>query len=81
MTQQNQPNLTRLEDLMELMEQLHDAASEGQASRFSEMSQRDLVAYLHELNYLVQETLQEVQTHKKRQTPILSIVEKIEKVG
>lgn len=43
------------------IDELHDAASEDQISIVTPLDQRELVAWLHELAYTVQETIQEIE--------------------
>jgi hypothetical protein len=70
-----------LNDLLEMLDELHSAASDGKGAEFAEMTHQELMSYLREVIFTAQETLKEVQNHKKKQSPILRLVEKIEKVG
>jgi hypothetical protein len=72
-----------LEDVLELLDQLHSAATEGNTTRVTGMSDADALGYLHDIIYTAQEAVQEIQAAKaqrqqrRRQQPVLRIVEKI----
>lgn len=77
--------LDHLEDVLDYIDQLHSAASEGESQSLNTMSEAEVMNYLREIIYTAQETLAEIETscaHRKRkQQPVLRIMPKIEKAG
>jgi arginine utilization protein RocB len=80
-------NLLRLDDVLETIDQLHSAISEGSNQEFAHLNEQDLVSTLRELIYTAQETVQEIETRRakrrknRKQQPMLRIVPKIDKAG
>lgn len=80
-------NLLSLEDVLETVDQLHSAISEGSTMQIADLSEAELVDTLRELIYTAQETVEEIETQraKRRKTrkhqPTLRIVPKIDKAG
>jgi hypothetical protein len=67
-----------LEEALELLDQLHTAASEGNSTHFTGMSDAEALGYLHDILYTAQEAINEIQTAKTQQQPVLRIVEKVQ---
>lgn len=77
--------LNHLESVLDYIDQLHSAASEGESPSLNTMSEAEVMNYLREIIYTAQETLAEIETsytHRKRkQQPVLRIMPKIDKAG
>lgn len=54
-------NSARLGDLLETLDEIHTAASEHRLAAAATVSRAELVAWLYEVAYLVEETLEEVE--------------------
>jgi hypothetical protein len=65
-----------LADLLEALDDLHTAASEGRLASTTAMSKRELLALLRDVVYIAEETMQEIQTQSAHREPVLFIVEK-----
>jgi len=76
-----------LDDVLEFVDQLHTAASEGNSHTFTGMSELEVISYLRDLIYVTEEALYEIEQaraqHRKQQPmrPVLRLVEKIDKAG
>lgn len=76
-----------LADVLEYIDMLHSAASEGQSRPFAEMDDTETMSVLRDLIYTAQETIIEIESNlakerkMRRKQPVLRIVEKIEKAG
>ncbi len=74
-----------LTEMLEILDELHSVASDGQdAPHYSGMTRKELLSLLREIAFTAQETIREIQSHKTVQMPILRLVDeqqKIEKVG
>lgn len=82
MNQQHpQHNIERLSDMLDLLDDLHSAASEDSDHEFSGMTRQELLGFLREVIYTAQETMSEIQRQRRAQKPILRLVNNIEKVG
>jgi hypothetical protein len=57
-------NGDRLGDLMELLDDLHTAASENTLSRFTTLGEQDVLGLLKELVYTAQETINEIEANR-----------------
>ena len=68
-------NDEHLNDLLETLDNLHSAASEGQLELMTAMSKHELIAMLREFVYTAQETIREIDD-KREIRPVLRIVEK-----
>jgi gluconate kinase len=65
-----------LADLFEAVDQLHNAASEDQLHEVTSLNDRELVAWLKEVIYTAQETVEEVERRKRCTNIVLHLVEK-----
>jgi hypothetical protein len=78
---------THLEDVLEYIDQLHTAASEGNSQSFTGMDEVETMNVLREVIYTAQEALVEMETlrARKRQRrakqPVLRLVKKVDKAG
>jgi hypothetical protein len=75
-----------LEDVLEYIDQLHTAASEGSAQSFTGMDEVETVNVLRELIYTAQEALSEIETlrasrQRRNKQPVLRLVKKVDKAG
>ncbi len=68
-------NDQRLAEVLETLDELHSAVSEGQIERLTTMNKHELIAMLHEFVYTAQETIREIDTVRDVR-PALRIVEK-----
>jgi hypothetical protein len=67
----------QLADLFEVLDQLHSAASEGRLSAETTLSEREMVAWLHELIYTAQQTIEEIEANQPQRTRVfLRLLEK-----
>lgn len=57
----------KLNDLLEVLDNLHTAASENQLPSYTTISEGDLLGLLEELIYTAQETIEEIEAHQPRQ--------------
>ncbi len=81
-----QARLEQVNDMnatLELLDQLHNAASEGQLAELTHMNKRELIAYLREVMYVAEQTIEELQADDARgqvaqqePRPLLRILEK-----
>lgn len=69
-------NDRRLGELLDVLDQLHSAASEGELEAFSARNARELTAWLSELIYTAQETIDELDRNNGRSEVVLRLVEK-----
>lgn len=71
-----------LPDLLEILDDLHSAASEGDLPRFTTLGTEEVTSLLEELVFVAQETLRELhkqssRTHSRPQrTPMLRLVQR-----
>lgn len=76
-----------LEDVLEYIDQLHTAASEGNSQSFTGMDEVETMNVLREIIYTAQETLVEMETARARKRqrrakqPVLRLVKKVDKAG
>lgn len=79
-----QPNLQllyndgRLGSLLDALDELHSAASEGRLGEITTVKDADLVGWLYELIYTAQETMEEIEQHHEQCDPELILVRKSE---
>lgn len=69
----------RLADMLEMVDQLHTAASDGELQTVTRVNKRELLAMLNEFVYTAQETISEINQHEYEQDskqPILHILDK-----
>ncbi len=76
-----QTNNQRLNDLLDLLDELHSAASDATVTEFSGMTHQEVMGLLREVVYTSQETMRELQQHRKKATAFIRVAHKIEKVG
>jgi hypothetical protein len=70
-----------LESMLETLDELHTAASEGSTGDFTDLNTRELIGVLREMMFLAQETIEELQKTRTQKTPVLRLVEKVHKAG
>ncbi|MCU0498283.1 MAG: hypothetical protein MUF87_13100 [Anaerolineae bacterium] len=58
----------KLNDLLDVLDSLHTAASENQLQTYTTISEGDLLGLLQELIYTAQETIEEIQANQPRRT-------------
>jgi len=79
-----QPNLKllyndgRLGNLLDALDELHSAASEGALPEVTTLNDADLIGWLYELIYTAQETIHEIKGYHQRGEPALSLVRRDE---
>jgi hypothetical protein len=66
----------RLDEVLEVLDELHTAASEGQLPAMTPLNRRELIALLRELVYTAEETIAEIEQSTKRPEAVLWLVEK-----
>jgi hypothetical protein len=73
---------THLNSLLDALDELHEAASEGDVNAVTTMSKADLMGLLRDIIYTAQETMVEIETHGETKgtipanLPQLSLVRK-----
>lgn len=79
-------SMTHLEDVLDYIDILHTAASDG--TNVGELSTEELMSVLRDIIYTAQETISEIETtravqrrDRKHKKPMLHIVPKVEKAG
>lgn len=70
-----------LESMLETLDELHTAASEGSTGDFTDLDKRELIGVLREMMFLAQETIEELQKAAPQKKPVLRLVEKVHKAG
>lgn len=70
-------NVERLNEVLDVLDELHEAVSEGNMTSFTDVNAGELENWLRDLVYTAQETLQEIQKTKMQRKPALRIVEKV----
>ncbi len=55
----------RMDELYDVLDQLHTAASEGALQMFTSMNEREVVDFLRELIYTAQQTIEEIEQRAK----------------
>jgi hypothetical protein len=69
----------QLPELTEMLDQLHSAATDGQLRRFTTLKPSELAVLLHELIYVAQETLNELESQPEpAQRPTLTLLPRAE---
>ncbi|MDL1900209.1 hypothetical protein FBR02_05515 [Anaerolineae bacterium CFX9] len=67
----------RLDSVLDVLDELHSAASEGSLPDVSTLSEADLRGWLLEIMYLAQQTLEEIDAQQMEREPVsLSLVRK-----
>ena len=69
----------QLMDMIEMLDQLHTAASNGDATTFTNMNAHDLGNMLRDMIYIAQQTIDEVDAHERKHKPLLRLLELQEK--
>lgn len=74
---------SHLEDVLAFVDDLHNAASEGNTHDFTGLNETDVINYLRDIIYTAQEAINEIETRKaqRQPKPVLRIVERITKAG
>lgn len=80
MSQNRQPNInivqaTAVDHIYEVLDQLHTAASIGDQQALSGMNNAETLKWLHEVIYMAQETIVEIENQRAWQQPVLRIIE------
>lgn len=79
-----QPNLqllyndARLGTLLDALDELHTAASEGHLSEITTLKDAELMGWLYELVYTAQQTMEEIERHHEQCEPELVLIPKSE---
>lgn len=76
----------QIADVLEFIDDLHSAASDGHSQDFTGMTEAEVINYLRDLIYTAQEAVSELETAQARnrtakKKPSLRIVRKYEKAG
>lgn len=67
----------RLDSLLDVLDELHSAASEGRLQEISTISEAEMRGWLLEVMYLAQQTLEEIDEQQMEREPAgLSLVRK-----
>ncbi len=69
-------NTARLSDLLDALDELHSAASDGNLRAVTPMSNAELVSWLYEVIYTARETMNEIESGKVEPAAGLSLVRK-----
>lgn len=59
-------NDARLASVADMLDELHSAASEGSLGHVTPLTPAELKGWLHDLSYMVNETLAEIERHQER---------------
>ncbi|MFN8377773.1 MAG: hypothetical protein U0452_03805 [Anaerolineae bacterium] len=59
-------NDSRLAAVVDMIDELHSAASEGSLDRVTPLTPAELKGWLFDLSYMVNETLAEIDAHQER---------------
>lgn len=59
-------NDSRLSAVVDMLDELHSAASEGSLHQVTPLTPAELKGWLFDLNYMVNETLAEIESHQER---------------
>ena len=77
-----QPNLrllyneSRLSTLLDALDELHSAASDGDTRAVTTLSNAELIGWLREVIYTARETMEEIEEHNTQREVGLSLVRK-----
>ena len=71
-------NDARLGNLLDTLDELHTAASEGNLQQITTVSDAELVGWLYEVMYTAQEIMSEIDNHHEQREPELTLVPKSE---
>lgn len=64
----------QLGEIFDTLDILHNAASEGILYTVTELSNRELIGWLHDLMYTAQETIYEIEQRSGSPNPVLRLV-------
>jgi hypothetical protein len=64
----------RMAAMIEVFDNLHTAASEGQLEAMTTLNNRELVGWLRELMFTAQETISEIESTRMYGEPIIRLV-------
>lgn len=86
MGQSHQPNLqllyneVRLADLLQAVDELHTAASDGQLRSVTPLTDAEIISWLNELTYTAQEAIREIRREQGSYngTPHLRLVKRVD---
>lgn len=70
-----------LYDVLDLLDELHSAASDGDAEQATSMEPDELVNLLRDMIYTAQQTIDEVESRRVVRKPILHLLPRKEKIG
>lgn len=65
----------RLRDLMDALDELHTAASDGTLDQTTPLNEAELLGWLREVVYTAQETINEIEQQRSHCTPILRLLD------
>jgi hypothetical protein len=72
-------NENHLADLFDALDELHSAVTEGQLPKVTSLNKRELLAWLRDIIYTAQETIEEIDQQRELwREPMLRIVEKVQ---
>ncbi len=71
-------NDARMGNLMDTLDELHSAASEGRLQQVTTLTNAEMIGWLYELVYTATETMAEIQRSEVRGDTMLHIVAKSE---
>lgn len=80
MGQTHQPELqllhngNRLEDLFQVLDDIHTAASDGRLQSVTTLTNAELMSWLYELAYTAEETIDELRKAESNTVPCLRLV-------
>jgi hypothetical protein len=64
----------RMAAMIEVFDDLHTAASEGQLEAITTLNNRELVGWLRELMFTAQETISEIESTRMYGEPVIRLV-------
>jgi len=64
----------RMAAMIEVFDDLHTAASEGQLEAMTNLNNRELVGWLRELMFTAQETISEIESTRMYGEPVIRLV-------
>ena len=64
----------RMAAMVEVFDNLHTAASEGQLEAMTTLNNRELVGWLRELMFTAQETISEIESTRMYGEPVIRLV-------
>jgi hypothetical protein len=64
----------RMAAMIEVFDNLHTAASEGQLEAMTTLNNRELVGWLRELMFTAQETISEIESTRMYGEPVIRLV-------